>query len=374
MKMKKSFVLSAAVLALVFVTACVSAASAVTFDSYGYVEQTEITATTEPQSQGALKCEARPGVPTYSCTLLFALDGIPSGDGDYGFNKLGYDSISLLTEFELVAEDSDIQFDDPYKVMAVLTPGITVPDGAELRAFLLESRSEPILDCPAEYNAETKTVTFTIKGGYTIPYNLVGRVYIAVVNSPIPPIMEVDTSNYVEQNEISAADDDDGALGYYSFENYMAADEIVYYGRETVTKYKTVSALAAFQIRYKDIQLHMLDQIPLNDSSFVLDPGITVPDGTELRAFVSQADNSEEPPQSMQDFPAVYDAATKTVTINTGGEIEMPSSFEVYITAVTKPGTEPEPAPSGGGGGGCSAGWGALALLAAAPLFARRKK
>ena len=48
----------------------------------------------------------------------------------------------------------------------------------------------------------------------------------------------------------------------------------------------------------------------------------------------------------------------------------------IVRTSKTEPMPEPEPAPSGGGGGGggCSAGWGALALLAAVPLFARRKK
>ena len=47
----------------------------------------------------------------------------------------------------------------------------------------------------------------------------------------------------------------------------------------------------------------------------------------------------------------------------------------IVRTSKTEPTPEPEPTPSGGGGGGgCSAGWGALALLAVVPLFARRKK
>ena len=47
----------------------------------------------------------------------------------------------------------------------------------------------------------------------------------------------------------------------------------------------------------------------------------------------------------------------------------------IVRTSKTEPAPEPEPTPSGGGGsGGCSAGFGALALLAAVPLFARRKK
>ena len=47
----------------------------------------------------------------------------------------------------------------------------------------------------------------------------------------------------------------------------------------------------------------------------------------------------------------------------------------IVRTSKTEPAPEPEPAPSGGGsGGGCSAGLGALALLAAVPLLARRKK
>ncbi len=59
-------------------------------------------------------------------------------------------------------------------------------------------------------------------------------------------------------------------------------------------------------------------------------------------------------------------SATITVTTADGGKT---ATCAVTVSA------QPQPAPSGGsGGGGCAAGWGALALLAAVPLFARRKK
>ena len=58
--------------------------------------------------------------------------------------------------------------------------------------------------------------------------------------------------------------------------------------------------------------------------------------------------------------------ATCAVTVSAGGKT---ATCAVTVSA------SPQPAPpSGGGGGGCSAGLGALALLAAVPLFARRKK
>ena len=62
-----------------------------------------------------------------------------------------------------------------------------------------------------------------------------------------------------------------------------------------------------------------------------------------------------------------------SVTFTVTGYARFFSDAPVILAAVK--GSAPQPAPSGGGGGGgCSAGFGALALLAAVPLFARRKK
>ena len=123
-----------------------------------------------------------------------------------------------------------------------------------------------------------------------------------------------------------------------------------------------------------------------------LNPGITVPEGAELRVLVPQyggdpadtpaanaltasvmpAESGAASAPTLLDFPAEYDAETSTVTFTTEGEVTIPvGGTPVTIAAVTKS----APAPSGGsGGGGCSAGWGALALLAVVPLFAYRKK
>ena len=61
------------------------------------------------------------------------------------------------------------------------------------------------------------------------------------------------------------------------------------------------------------------------------------------------------------------------VTVTQAAEEETPPTTDPEPT--TPPETEPTPPPSSGGGsGGCSAGFGALALLALAPLALRRKK
>lgn len=66
-------------------------------------------------------------------------------------------------------------------------------------------------------------------------------------------------------------------------------------------------------------------------------------------------------------------AEITSVTFTVTGYARFFSEAPVILAAVK--GSAPQPTPSGGGGGGgCSAGWGALALLAVVPLFARRKK
>ena len=52
---------------------------------------------------------------------------------------------------------------------------------------------------------------------------------------------------------------------------------------------------------------------------------------------------------------------------------DLESSLEIAVVAATTS-DDVKPQPSGSGGGGCSAGFGALALLAALPLLRMRKK
>ena len=65
------------------------------------------------------------------------------------------------------------------------------------------------------------------------------------------------------------------------------------------------------------------------------------------------------------------------ITFTTGKYGEgQPREFTVpvTVTAVAPSGSGTSGSTGGGGGGGCSAGFGALALLAAVPLLFRRKK
>lgn len=78
--------------------------------------------------------------------------------------------------------------------------------------------------------------------------------------------------------------------------------------------------------------------------------------------------------------PAGVGNATITVEALTASGRTWTASCAVTVTGAETPdpGPDPDPTPEpepehhGGGGGGCSAGWGALALLAIAPLFLRR--
>ena len=102
-----------------------------------------------------------------------------------------------------------------------------------------------------------------------------------------------------------------------------------------------------------------------------LSTSINVAEGSSLYAFIPYSDN----PQKFGSFictPA-NGANITSVKFTVTGYARFFSEAPVILAAVK--GSAPQPAPSGGGGGGCcSAGWGALALLAIVPLFARRKK
>ena len=161
-------------------------------------------------------------------------------------------------------------------------------------------------------------------------------------------------------------------------------------GVTELTQYKTISVLTAIEVSGVGADVTFSDPCTVTAE---LNPGITVPEGAELRVFVPQyggdpadtpaanaltasvmpAETASASAPTLLDFPAEYDAETSTVTFTTEGEVTIPAvGTPVTIAAVTKP--APAPSESGSGGGGCSAGFGALALLAVVPLFARRKK
>ena len=102
-----------------------------------------------------------------------------------------------------------------------------------------------------------------------------------------------------------------------------------------------------------------------------LSASINVAEGSSLYAFIPYRDA----PKKFGSFvctPA-NGANITSVTFTVKSYARFFSEAPVILASVKD--SAPQPAPSGGGGsGGCSAGLGALALLAIVPLFARRKK
>ena len=103
-----------------------------------------------------------------------------------------------------------------------------------------------------------------------------------------------------------------------------------------------------------------------------LSASINVAEGSSLYAFIPYSGDR----QKFGSFicTPVNGANITSVTFTVTGYARFFSEAPVILAAVK--GSAPQPAPSGGGGGGggCSAGFGALALLAVVPLLARRKK
>ena len=207
-------------------------------------------------------------------------------------------------------------------------------------------------------------------------------------DTPVAPT--VVTDGYAAQAEVTATTEpevEEGVLEYLPLDTTRAdevADALDYCGVAELTQYKTISVLTAIEVRGLGADVKFSDPYTV---TAVLTPGITVPEGAELRVFVPQygdapaanaltasvmpAESGAASAPTLLDFPAEYDAEASTVTFTTEGEVTIPEGgTPVTIAAVTKS----APAPSGGSGGGCSAGWGALALLAVVPLFAYRKK
>lgn len=207
-------------------------------------------------------------------------------------------------------------------------------------------------------------------------------------DTPVAPT--VVTDGYEAQAEVTATTEPEvekGVLEYLPLDATRAdkvAGALEFCGVAELTQYKTISVLTAIEVRGLGADVKFSDPYTV---TAVLNPGITVPEGAELRVLVPQfgdapaanaltasvmpAETTAASAPILLDFPAEYDAETSTVTFTTEGEVTIPEGgTPVTIAAVTKP----APAPSGGSGGGCSAGWGALALLAVVPLLARRKK
>ena len=207
-----------------------------------------------------------------------------------------------------------------------------------------------------------------------------------------PAAPTVDMDGYVEQTDVTVSTEpqiEEGELRYGSFG--ILPEFLEALGVTEMTQYKTISVLTAIHLASVGADVTFSDPYTVTAD---LNPGITVPEGAELRVLVPQygGDPADTPAANaltasvmpaetraasaptLLDFPAEYDAETSTVTFTTEGEVTIPEGgTPVTIAAVTK--SAPAPSESGGsGGGGCSAGFGALALLAVVPLFARRKK
>ena len=112
-------------------------------------------------------------------------------------------------------------------------------------------------------------------------------------------------------------------------------------------------------------------------------------DKTELQLAVGENAtlSAAITPENATDKNVTWSSDNETVaTVDANGVVTAAAPGSATITVTTADGgktatcavtvsAQPQPAPSGGsGGGGCSAGFGALTLLAVVPLFARRKK
>ena len=214
-------------------------------------------------------------------------------------------------------------------------------------------------------------------------------------DTPAAPTVDID--GFVGQTEVTVSTEPEikeGELEYLPLDA-TRADEVAgvleFCGVAELTEYKTISVLTAIEVSGVAADVTFSDPCTVKA---VLNPGITVPEGAELRVFlppyggdpadtpaanaltasVMPAEARAASAPTLLDFPAQYNAETRTVTFTTEGEVTIPGDMllPVTIAAVTK--SAPAPSESGSGGGGCSAGFGALALLAVVPLFARRKK
>lgn len=211
-------------------------------------------------------------------------------------------------------------------------------------------------------------------------------------DTPAAPTVDID--GFVEQTEVTVSTEpqiEEGELESGSVGKLPGLLEALALRLTEMTQYKTISVLTIISLNGVDANVTFSDPCTVTAE---LNPGITVPEGAELRVFLPRygGDQADTPAanaltasvmpaearaasaSTLLDFPAQYNADTRTVTFTTEGKVTIPGNMllPVTIAAVTKP--APAPSESGSGGGGCSAGFGALALLAVVPLFARRKK
>ena len=211
-------------------------------------------------------------------------------------------------------------------------------------------------------------------------------------DTPAAPTVDID--GFVEQTDVTVSTEpqiEEGELESGSVGKLPGLLEALALRLTEMTQYKTISVLTIISLNGVDADVTFSDPCTVTAE---LNPGITVPEGAELRVFLQRygGDPADTPAANaltasvmpaearaasaptLLDFPAEYDAETSTVTFTTEGEVTIPGNMllPVTIAAVTKP--APAPSESGSGGGGCSAGFGALALLAVVPLLAHRKK
>ena len=211
-------------------------------------------------------------------------------------------------------------------------------------------------------------------------------------DTPVAPTVVTDV--YEPQTEVTVSTEpqiEEGELESGSVDKLPGLLEALALRLTEMTQYKTISVLTIISLNGVDADVTFSDPCTV---TAVLNPGITVPEGAELRVFLQRygGDPADTPAanaltasvmpaearaasaSTLLDFPAQYNADTRTVTFTTEGKVTIPGNMllPVTIAAVTK--SAPAPSESGSGGGGCSAGFGALTLLAVVPLFARRKK
>ena len=256
-------------------------------------------------------------------------------------------------------------------------------------------------------NPEVAVLTLVLPQEYTIKgkadENSIGEIYWVYLieggstpdtpdtpDTPAAPTVDID--GFVGQTEVTVSTDPqiEGTLLGYGPAS-ISLEFLESLGVAELTEYKTISVLTAIHLASVGADVTFSDPCTV---TAILNPGITVPEGAELRVFlppyggdpadtpaanaltasVMPAEARAASAPTLLDFPAQYNAETRTVTFTTEGEVTIPGNMllPVTIAAVTKP--APAPSESGSGGGGCSAGFGALALLAVVPLFARRKK
>ena len=149
--------------------------------------------------------------------------------------------------------------------------------------------------------------------------------------------------NHVSNNEINMAD--------------SSRQEFALYGTNVPTQCAQVATLDGHKIYFATLTEAIQSEKTVDNSTITL---LTAPTEEDAKVVIDKnvtIDRTKAP-----DY-----------TPNLGEGAEIVENEDGTITIV-QPSPEPTPETSGSGGGGCSAGFGALALLAAVPLMFRRKR